>query len=497
MAQFNLSDTVDSNKVFLIKRSELEGRIDTTYNLALKKSLIKSKYPLKTLLKIHKSVSGGTPSKDIIEYWNGSIPWVSPKDIKSFYLYESQDSITELGVKNSSTKVIEPNNLLIVFRALKEGEINCTINKNAVAINQDLKALYFDETLIIDYVLILFKVLEKNIFPLITKLGTTVYSINTVEFNKLKIPVPPKYIQQQIIDLYQTAYTLKQQKEAQATALLASIDTYLLNELGITLPEKDTSLQSRINTNVRLKDISGSRFDPMLYDKNTIALKEAIINVNEDKFITKPLKKFVIKSVAGDWGLDENDNIINEEFEKCLVIRATEFDNDYNLKLDNSRVKYRLIKKDKLEKINIQEDDLLIEKSGGSPDQPVGRISILTKDILVDKSICYSNFIHKIRVDSSKLNSYYLFCFLKTIHNIKLTEAMQSQTNGIRNLIMSTYLNQTIVLPIKSDGSFDLEKQTEIANHIQDIRTQAKQLQEEAKAVLEEAKIGVEKMILG
>jgi len=308
------------------------------------------------------------------------------------------------------------------------------------------------------------------------------------DIRKIKIPLPPKEIQQQIIDLYQTAYNEKQQKEAQAKALLESIDTYLLNGLGINLPEKDISLQSRINTNVRLKDISGSRFDPMLYDKNTIALKDAITNIDENKFSAKPLKQFVIKSIAGDWGLDENDNIINDEFEKCLVIRATEFDNDYNLRLDNSRVKYRLIKKDKLERIDIQENDLLIEKSGGSPDQPVGRISFLTKEILDNNTICYSNFIHKIRVDSLKVNPEYLFCFLKTIHNIKLTESMQSQTNGIRNLIMSTYLNQTIVLPIKSNGNFDLEKQAEIANYIQTIRSQARKLQEEARTVLEEAK---------
>ncbi len=158
------------------------------------------------------------------------------------------------------------------------------------------------------------------------------------------------------------------------------------------------------------------------------------------------------------------------------------------MKLDNSRLKYRLIHNDKLAKIDIQENDLLIEKSGGSKDQPVGRISILRKNILENNTICYSNFIHKIRV-SEEINPEYLFCFLKTVHNIKLTDAMQSQTNGIRNLIMNNYFNQEIPVP-------PLGKQEEIATHISGLRDLAKKLQTEATTVLSTAKQTVEQMIL-
>ena len=76
------------------------------------------------------------------------------------------------------------------------------------------------------------------------------------------------------------------------------------------------------------------------------------------------------------------------------------------------------------------------------------------------------------------------------MHNIKITDSMQSQTNGIRNLIMQEFFNQTIVVPSP-------EKQQEIVNHITAIRQQAKALQEEGKAILEKAKKEVEEMILG
>lgn len=138
--------------------------------------------------------------------------------------------------------------------------------------------------------------------------------------------------------------------------------------------------------------------------------------------------------------------------------------------------------------MDIQPNDLLIEKSGGSEDQPVGRISILTDEILKGNQIAYSNFIHKITVEG--INPMYLYFYLRTMYNIKITDSMQSQTNGIRNLIMQEYFDQIIVVP-------PLQKQQEIVNHIMDMRQQAKSLQEEGKEILEQAKQKVESMIMG
>ncbi len=231
-------------------------------------------------------------------------------------------------------------------------------------------------------------------------------------------------------------------------------------------------------------EITGGRFDTKPYDENTKKIKHAIIN---SRFPLTSLNSLIMESCAGDWGIDENEN---REYKKCLVIRATEFDNKYNLNLDNSRVKYRFIKQSKLARMNIQENDLLIEKSGGSPDQPVGRIAIISKEVLNnDMDICYSNFIHKIRVNSIKIQPEYVYYFLKTMHNIKLTETMQSQTNGIRNLIMRSYFSQNIPLPSK-------EIQKQIINTISNISDKAKRLENEATQILQKAKLEVEKIIL-
>ena len=175
-------------------------------------------------------------------------------------------------------------------------------------------------------------------------------AITQEELGNLKIPIPPKAIQNQIVEKMDKAYQKKQTKEAKAQALLESIDDYLLGELGITLPDQaDNSLKSRIFIR-GFNEITGGRWDPKFFNNQVLSLKNEITKTIFNKL---KLKDLIIDSIAGDWGKDEKENL-GDEYKKCLVIRATEFDNQYNLKLDNSRVKYRLIKLDKLNKMNIR-----------------------------------------------------------------------------------------------------------------------------------------------
>lgn len=484
---YQVPQNIDSKKVFITRFSEIyDGRLDPMYILFLRN---KNTYRYSSL-KLDKLVSfstGGTPSKEKPEYWNGNLFWVSAKDFKNFYIDSSEDTITELGLINSSTKLIPQNSLLMVVRSgILLHTLPIAINRCPVTINQDIKALFVkDNNLNIHYLGYFFVVFNKYVLSKIVKHSTTVQSVNSKELEKLEIPVPPMEIQHKIVGIMDDAYAIKHQKELQAKTILEEINGYVLNELGIYLPKtKMLELQHRI-FNLNFSTVSGGRFDPKLYSPSIMQLKESLLM---SRFPKQQLKDFVISNCSGEWGKDELDEIDEDKFNKCLVIRATEFDNTYNLRLDNSRAKYRWIEKSKLLKMNIQANDLLIEKSGGSEDQPVGRISILTEDILKNNQIAYSNFIHKITVKG--INPLYLYYFLKTMHNIKITDSMQSQTNGIRNLIMSEYFNQTIIVP-------PVEKQQEIVEHISNMWNQAKDLQKEGKAILEEAKRKVESMIIG
>ena len=309
--------------------------------------------------------------------------------------------------------------------------------------------------------------------------------VSPLFLNSFNVPIPEIEEQRRMCEIASHAQCLKMEKEFKAETLLNSIDNYLFRVLGIEFHQTYAPLLKDRMFVVNFSKVSGGRFDPKQYSTSIMQLKHSLLKSCYPKL---KLKDLVTNSSSGEWGKDELEEIDKDKYIKCLVIRATEFDNTYNLRLDNSRAKYRWIEKSKLLKMNIQENDLLIEKSGGSEDQPVGRISILTDDILKGYQIAYGNFINKITVKG--INPLYLYYYLKTMHNTKITDSMQSQTNGIRNLIMSEYFNQTIIVP-------PMEKQQEIVDHITNMRNQAKALQEEGKAILEEAKKKVESMIIG
>lgn len=502
MAVYNLQTSLDTNKVFLVKRSELEGNLDSFYYCNEFRELVNKlenaedyKF-IKLGSTLKKLTDGSHHSPESNNIYNNN--YITVKDIDDD---GNIDLINCLKISDEDYKLLIKNGCQpsigdVLFS--KDGTIGKThlVKENNFVVLSSLAILTPDINIVLSEYLEY--ILKSNFIKKLIKRamgGSALRRIVLKNLYELKIPIPTKPIQQEIVNIYNLAYTQKQNKEAESRSLLASIDTYLLKELGIILPEKDNSLSARIFT-TQFSEVSGGRLDPKLYDNTTLGLKKAINNIDSAKFLLKPLKDLLIESIAGDWGVEDND-IGVEGYTKCLVIRATEFDNQYNLNVDNSRVKYRLIKTDKISKLNIKQGDLLIEKSGGSPDQPVGRIAIITDDLIKENQLAYSNFIHKISVDKNQIDSEYLFCYLKTIHSIKLTEAMQSQTNGIRNLIMGTYLGQNIILPINKNGKIDLAKQNEIASQIQDIRQKAKALQEEATQFLETAKQHVEQMILG
>ncbi|MDQ6420517.1 restriction endonuclease subunit S [Paenibacillus sp. LHD-117] len=83
-------------------------------------------------------VGGGTPSREKSEFWNGEIPWISVKDFNTTNITSSQETITEHGLKNSASRLIPKNNVIIPTR-MALGKV--AINQIDVAINQDLKRI--------------------------------------------------------------------------------------------------------------------------------------------------------------------------------------------------------------------------------------------------------------------------------------------------------------------------------------------------------------------
>ena len=142
---------------------------------------------------------GGTPSKSHKEYYTGNIPWVTPKDMKTLSIDDSQDHITSEAIENSTTKLIPAKSVLMVIRSgILKHTLPVAINNVEVTINQDMKAFVPSSILTPEYLLHTFKMMEKSILSKVR--GVTADNIEFSEFKKRQIVVPSIEMQKQFAD---------------------------------------------------------------------------------------------------------------------------------------------------------------------------------------------------------------------------------------------------------------------------------------------------------
>jgi type I restriction enzyme S subunit len=480
---YQVPQHIDGNKIFIVQRSELERRLDPTVYKA----------HFKFVSKKHKNVK------------LSEIAWIDPycsfdkqKEV-SFIPMDAIDSDNGTIAYMETRRVDETKG----YTKFREGDIlwakitPCMQNgKSAIASNL-LNGYgcgsteYFvirpkdNQVVLQEYLLFLLRD-EKILKSAMNYFGGSAgqQRVSPTFLQSFSVPLPSIDQQKEMCLLLQSACQSKHKNDAKARKLLDSIDTYILDELKISLPEVKAELKDRMFC-VSFNELTGRRMDSKRYSLNTKQLFSAI---NESFYPCIPLRNYVSTSCSGDWGIDCNSEDTPQGFVKCLTLRATEIDNQYNICITPEKAKCRLIKWNKYKCLDLKVDDIIIEKSGGSEDQPVGRVAIIKEESYNGTPLSFSNFLMKIRVKG--INPDYLYFFLKSMYNIGMTESMQSQTNGIRNLIVKEFLEQTIVVP-------PLDKQKEITSHIQMIRQRAKQLQEEGKMILENAKKEVERMIIG
>ncbi|EKF39866.1 restriction modification system DNA specificity subunit [Nitratireductor indicus C115] len=163
--------------------------------------------PVARLGELVKIRGGGTPSKDIPEYWDGSIPWASVKDFKTTDITQTVDSITEAGVANSATSVIPAGSILVPTR-MAVGK--AAINAVAMAINQDLKALFPTPGVSVRY--LLHALLANGPFLERMATGATVKGITLDVLRSLEIPLPPLDEQKRIAAILDKADQLRQKR---------------------------------------------------------------------------------------------------------------------------------------------------------------------------------------------------------------------------------------------------------------------------------------------
>lgn len=145
--------------------------------------------------------TGGTPSKSNEAYWQGQIPWVSPKDMKVDFISDSEDYISEEAVNNSSTKIVPRDTILIVVRSgILKHTLPVALTVKPVSFNQDIIAIQRSSNSIIQkYLFYYLKSTAETHIKDGIKPGVTVQSFHNGYFKRLNIPLPTLEMQRQII----------------------------------------------------------------------------------------------------------------------------------------------------------------------------------------------------------------------------------------------------------------------------------------------------------
>lgn len=149
------------------------------------------------------------------------------------------------------------------------------------------------------------------------------------------------------------------------------------------------------------------------------------------------LVNIIDKPLSGEWG-DEDKNGLG-----IPVLRTTNFTNTGNINYTN--VTTRIINDEKAKKKYLRYGDILIEKSGGSPTQPVGRVVFFEGE---NNKYLFNNFTSRLRLNDETECPKYIFYALYNGYKIGKTQRFQNKTTGIINLQLERFIRETeIPLP--------------------------------------------------
>ncbi|MGE0045963.1 MAG: restriction endonuclease subunit S, partial [Hyphomonadaceae bacterium] len=142
---------------------------------------------------------GGTPATDEPRFWNGDIPWVSPKDMKSDEISTSADWITLDAIENSAASLIPPGAVLAVVRSgILARTVPVGVTTRPLAVNQDIKALCPGPRILPRFLFYFLLASEPALLARVSR-AATVHRLSTDDLRNLPLTLPPLSEQKRIV----------------------------------------------------------------------------------------------------------------------------------------------------------------------------------------------------------------------------------------------------------------------------------------------------------
>lgn len=162
--------------------------------------------PLKHLATLS---SGGTPSKERRDFWDGDIPWASAKDLKSELLLDTADHITEAAIDDGGAHKVADGAVLVLVRGMMLARaFPVCVAGQPMAINQDLKALISRPGMRNDYLAWLLRGTSVETLNRLDEAGHGTKALRMEAWTSMKLPMPP-LIEQEAIATFLDRETAK------------------------------------------------------------------------------------------------------------------------------------------------------------------------------------------------------------------------------------------------------------------------------------------------
>lgn len=296
--------------------------------------------------------------------------------------------------------------------------------------------------------------------------GQTVLNINIGEIGQLRIPHPPREVQDRIAGVMQAAYAARREKLAEAEKIEAKVNEYILQGLGVNWSD----LQDPKRFTVLISELAGNRFDVRYRSPKAPSALNKLEKAGQHVVELRTLVETI------HYGASVKNDYANEgiPFIRISNLRANELDTKDVMFFSED-------KRELLGKAFVKAGDLLMSRSGS-----VGIVAVVPPTA---EGFAFGSFQIKFRLKHNSANPYFIAYFLNSpLGNAQIE---QQKTGSIQmNITIEGIKSLRVPLP-------DIEMQDSIVREANSLRTKAKRLRTEAEQGVVEAKARVERMILG
>ena len=363
--------------------------------------------------------SGGTPKSTVTEYYGGNIPWLNTKEINFCRIYETERTITDEGLNNSSAKWFPANTVIVAMYGATAGKT--AIAKIPLTTNQACCNLNIDSA-IADYRFVYYALYNNYAYLASLANGGAQQNLNAQQIKEFEIPFPPLKEQKRIADI------------------LSSLDDKI-------------ELNRRINGN--LEQQAQALFKAWFVDfepfKDGKFVDSELGRIPEGWKVGR-FNNIIESTLSGDWGKERQEG---NYIKKVFCLRGADIP---DVKIGNKGyMPIRFILEKNFATKALTAGNLVIEISGGSPTQSTGRICRISHELLTkyNNSIVCTNFCKAIRPMVGY--SSFMYYMWEKLYNEGVMFSYENGTTGIKNLDINglTQKEPIIIPPIEVALNFE------------------------------------------